>query len=195
MKRERKERILYFSEVFLTDPKKNVTIDYISRRVSPMEIERLIADLNRQQKELEAVHKQLMQTTITKEEESQTFLFDLKDYADSLSLVTVYAEPVQVEAPPVQRLSAILGEQVQTLQQLIRILSAQEESEAADFYGQQGGELRRTIASLNGIVELNGLLLQDNLTFQRKLKDHPLQQLPAQETANKPGFFQRLFGK
>lgn len=167
-----------------------------------MEIERLIADLNRQQKELEAVHKQLMQTTITKEEESQTFLFDLKDYADSLSLVTVYAEPVQVEAPPVQveappvqRLSAILGEQVQTLQQLIRILSAQEESEAADFYGQQGGELRRTIASLNGIVELNGLLLQDNLTFQRKLKDHPLQQVSVQETADKPGFFQRLFGK
>ncbi|WP_312542161.1 hypothetical protein [Enterococcus sp.] len=160
-----------------------------------MEIERLIADLNRQQKELEAVHKQLMQTTITKEEESQTFLFDLKDYADSLSLVTVYAEPVQVEAPPVQRLSAILGEQVQTLQQLIRILSAQEESEAADFYGQQGGELRRTIASLNGIVELNGLLLQYNLTFQRKLKDHPLQQLSVQETADKPGFFQRLFGK
>lgn len=160
-----------------------------------MQTEELIARLNSQQKELEALQKRLMQTTITKDEESQTFLFDLKDYVDSLSLVTVYANEAQTEERQAEELSIILSEQAQILRELIQALTEQEETEAADFYGQQGGDLRRTIASLNGIIELNGLLLQDNLTFQRKLKNDPPQSITAQERTSKPSFFQRLFGK
>lgn len=160
-----------------------------------MQTEELIMGLANQQNELEALQKQLMQTTVTKDEESQTFLFDLKDYADSLSLVTAFADAGQTEPRQVEELSAILGEQAQTLRALIQELSVQEEMETGDFYGQKGGELRRTIASLNGILELNGLLLQDNLTFQRKLKNDPPQQATNQESTNKPSFFQRLFGK
>jgi hypothetical protein len=160
-----------------------------------MNPETLVKELVIQQKELEALQKYLMNTSITEDEVSQTFLFDLKDYADSLSLVTEYAEAATMKERKVEELSSLLGEQSQTLLSLIKQLEEMEEVEGQDFFGQKDGELRRTIAGLKGILELNGLLLQDNLTFQRKWKDAGSPTVTKEPTAEKPGFFQRLFGK
>ena len=64
-----------------------------------------------------------------------------------------------------------------------------EDAGKKDFYGQQDGELRRTIAGLKGILELNGLLLQDNLTFQRKWKDTDGTVVVKETASEKNGFF------
>ncbi|WP_291293451.1 hypothetical protein [Enterococcus sp.] len=160
-----------------------------------MNTETLVFELLVQQKQLEALQKRLIQTSISEDEASQTFLFDLKDYADSLSLVTTYETASTLEESQVEEISAILGDQSQILRELIQQLEKLEDNGKKDFYGQQEGELRRTIAGLKGILELNGLLLQDNLTFQRKWKDAGSTVAVKEPTSEKTGFLQRLFGK
>jgi hypothetical protein len=52
------------------------------------------------------------------------------------------------------------------------------------------------IGSLSGILELNGLLLQDNRGFQQVVKETgPLQVTETKEVSEKKGFLQKLFGK
>ncbi|MGF1946706.1 hypothetical protein [Enterococcus gallinarum] len=160
-----------------------------------MNTEALVLDLLVQQKQMEALQNYLMKTSMVEDEASQTFLFDLKDYVDSLSLVTIYETAPTIEERQVEEMSAILGDQAQTLRELIRQLEELEDAGKKDFYGQQDGELRRTIAGLKGILELNGLLLQDNLTFQRKWKDTDGTVVVKETACEKNGFFQRLFGK
>ena len=109
--------------------------------------------------------------------------------------MTIYETAPTIEERQVEEMSAILGDQAQTLRELIRQLEELEDAGKKDFYGQQDGELRRTIAGLKGILELNGLLLQDNLTFQRKWKDTDGTVVVKETASEKNGFFQRLFGK
>lgn len=160
-----------------------------------MDTETLVLDLLVQQKQMEALQNVLMRTSMVEEEASQTFLFDLKDYVDSLSLVTTYETAPTIEERQVEEISAILGDQSRTLRELIQQLEALEDAGKNTFYGQQDGELRRTIAGLKGILELNGLLLQDNLAFQRKWKEADRTMTVKDTVSEKTGFFQRLFGK
>jgi len=105
-----------------------------------MDTEALVLDLLVQQKQMEALQNYLMKTSMVEDEASQTFLFDLKDYVDSLSLVTIYETAPTIEERQVEEMSAILGDQAQTLRELIRQLEELEDAGKKDFYGQQDGE-------------------------------------------------------
>lgn len=166
-------------------------------------MDEIIRKLAISQKELLNLQKRLSQNSkLMAKEETQTFIFDLRDYADSLAIVT---DPVKdAEAGKIYEaadLATILGEQNALLHQIIEGLKAMVAGTVAvDFFGQKDGELRRTLSSLEGLVELNGLTLQDNRDFQRLLQNEqitlsdPVAEAP-HETGKKPGFFKRLFGK
>jgi len=93
-----------------------------------MDTEALVLDLLVQQKQMEALQNYLMKTSMVEDEASQTFLFDLKDYVDSLSLVTIYETAPTIEERQVEEMSAILGDQAQTLRELIRQLEELEDA-------------------------------------------------------------------
>ncbi len=143
--------------------------------------------------ELVSLQRLLSQSSLMTQTEQQTFIFDLRDYTDSLALVTDFVETTPGTEKDPQKISALLGEQNQLLQQLIQEI---DQLLAVDgtFFDQKDGELRRTLGSLQGVLELNGLLLQDNLKFQRVLNEQPLE-FSTVAPLTKPGFFQRLFGK
>ncbi|MCD5001464.1 hypothetical protein IV487_03150 [Enterococcus saccharolyticus] len=130
----------------------------------------------------------LANQALMKQETAQEFIFDLRDYADSLAIVTDFVDEPVVDSKDAAELSAILGEQNQLLHAIIQDISQTE-----TFFNQKGGELRRTLASLQGVLELNGLLLQDNRAFQQILKQTGEQTV--EEPVEKSSFFQRLFGK
>ncbi|KAF1305705.1 hypothetical protein [Candidatus Enterococcus willemsii] len=130
----------------------------------------------------------LANQALMKQETAQEFIFDLRDYADSLAIVTDFVDEPVVDSKDAAELSAILGEQNQLLHAIIQDISQTE-----TFFNQKGGELRRTLASLQGVLELNGLLLQDNRAFQQILKQTGEQMV--EKPIEKSSFFQRLFGK
>lgn len=140
-----------------------------------------------------------MQSDVMKEETLQAFVFDLRDYADSLRIVTDFVEPTAITPFEVEKISTVLSDQNKWLRELITALEALEEKNAGhDFFDLSEGELRRLVGSLQGVLELNGLNLQDNLTFQRIFKDKGLQlsiTTTQETTGEKANFFQRLFGK
>ncbi|MGX7352279.1 hypothetical protein RU97_GL001735 [Enterococcus canis] len=132
------------------------------------------------------------------EETIQQFLFDLTDYAEGFSVVTqLMDEPAQPRPLTANELSNVLGEQRQRLDQLIPLLKEQlhtTEATETTFLKQNTGGLRRIISSLNGLVELNSLMLQDNRQFQQQVKQNPLE-APVKEVEKPKGFFGKLFGK
>lgn len=140
-----------------------------------------------------------MQGNVMKEETLQAFVFDLRDYADSLRIITDFMKPTDISDLEVTEISGALSDQNKWLRALITDLEDLEERDAGnDFFDLSEGELRRLIGSLQGVLELNGMNLQDNLTFQRVFKDKGFQlSITAIEAVNdeKSGFFQRLFGK
>jgi hypothetical protein len=112
---------------------------------------------------------------------------------DSLSLVTDYVEKTTPRSVESTTISALLSEQNQFIRTLIHNIQQLEE-EDGDFFGQKEGELRRTLIGLQGILELNELLLQDNFIFQKQLTDASAE-LTSVAEETKGGFFQRFFGK
>jgi hypothetical protein len=126
-------------------------------------------------------------------EVTQTFIFELRDYADSLSIVTDFVEGATAKEVGPTEISTVLSEQNQLVHTLVEEL-AQLIEENGELFGQKEGELRRTWTSLQGVLELNSLMLQDNLGFQRMLNDQlvDLDEVPA---VCKQGFFQRLLSK
>lgn len=157
--------------------------------------------LTNSQGSLIALQQRLSTTReIMKEEVLQNFVFDLRDYADSLRVVTDLSSVTSIEAIEVTEISRIFSEQNQLLRALIADLEAlDEKNQSREFLNLTEGELRRLIGSLQGVLELNTLNLQDNLTFQRELKDKGITVSPTIEITTseqeKTGFFQRLFGK
>lgn len=154
-----------------------------------MTINQYVQELANSQASLIQLQESLLANhALMKQASTQEFIFDLRDYADSLAIVTDFVDEPVVHSKEATELSAILGEQNQLLHTIIQDISQTEV-----FFNQKEGELRRTLASLQGVLELNGLLLQENLTFQRMLKqtDEPTVEQPVEKNS----FFQRLFGK
>lgn len=150
---------------------------------------------------LVTLQKRLSSTgEIMKDEALQTFVFDLRDYADSLRIVTDLAPVNATEEIEVTEISRVFSEQNQLLRTLIADLEKLDETDQSqDFFNFKEGELRRLIGSLQGVLELNALNLQDNLNFQRQLKDKGI---TVSQTIEKPtkepektGILKRLFGK
>ena len=92
-----------------------------------------------------------------------------------------------------------LSKQNKWLRELIDMLETLEDNHTPEaFFGLSEGEIRRLKGSLQGVVELNTLNLQDNLTFQRVFKDKGYQlskTVAPQSQDTKPSFLKRLFGK
>lgn len=161
-----------------------------------MDTETIVSELSKRSSELEALQRKLSQSQLMNNEAAQTFIFDLKDYLDSLKLVTDLVPSAATTTVEVDQLSYVLGEQNQSIQQLLVILEEAEANDDQRFFGKSAGEVRRMIGSLSGILELNGLLLQDNRGFQQVVKETgPLQVTETKEVPEKKGFLQMLFGK
>ena len=92
-----------------------------------MDTETIVSELSKRSSELEALQRKLSQSQLMNNEAAQTFIFDLKDYLDSLKLVTDLVPSAATIAAEVDQLSYVLGEQNQSIQQLLVIL---EEAEA-----------------------------------------------------------------
>lgn len=140
-----------------------------------------------------------MQSDVMKNETLQAFIFDLRDYADSLRIVTDFVKPTETSAFEVADISTVLTDQNKWLRELITELGElEEENISHEFFDLNEGEIRRLIGSLQGVLELNGLNLQDNLTFQRVFKDQGFKLSTVTISApkeEKTRIFQRLFGK
>jgi hypothetical protein len=159
-----------------------------------MTLKEQVQILSDSQRCLRQVQNQLsQQTALMKKEENQLFIFELRDYVDSLSLVTDYVEKTTPRSVESTTISALLSEQNQFIRTLIHNIQQLEE-EDGDFFGQKEGELRRTLIGLQGILELNELLLQDNFIFQKQLTDASAE-LTSVAEETKGGFFQRFFVK
>ncbi len=160
-----------------------------------MTIEESLQALANSQASLRKLQQKLSQQSIVmKQEENQTFILELRDYVDSLSLITDFVEQVETKEVVLTEISTLLSEQNQLMQTILHHIEENVENDQV-FLGQQEGELRRTLIGLKGILELNGLMLQDNLAFQRRMKDISLSAAPISETNEKQGFFQRIFGR
>lgn len=160
-----------------------------------MTIEESLQALANSQASLRKLQQKLSQQSIVmKQEENQTFILELRDYVDSLSLITDFVEQVETKEVVLTEISTLLSEQNQLMQTILHHIEENVENNQV-FLGQQEGELRRTLIGLKGILELNGLMLQDNLAFQRRMKDVSLSAAPISETNEKQGFFQRIFGR
>ena len=53
-----------------------------------MDTETIVSELSKRSSELEALQRKLSQSQLMNNEAAQTSIFDLKDYLDSLKLVT-----------------------------------------------------------------------------------------------------------
>ena len=160
-----------------------------------MTIEESLQALANSQASLRKLQQKLsQQSAVMKQEENQTFILELRDYVDSLSLITDFVEQVETKEVVLTEISTLLSEQNQLMQTILHHIEENVENNQV-FLGQQEGELRRTLIGLKGILELNGLMLQDNLAFQRRMKDVSLSAAPISEAKEKQGFFQRIFGR
>jgi hypothetical protein len=110
-----------------------------------MTLKEQVQILSDSQRCLRQVQNQLsQQTALMKKEENQLFIFELRDYVDSLSLVTDYVEKTTPRSVESTTISALLSEQNQFIRTLIHNIQQLEE-EDGDFFGQKEGELRRTL--------------------------------------------------
>lgn len=166
-----------------------------------MTIIETLQSLTNSQGSLLSIQKRLSNTNeIMKDEALQNFVFDLRDYADSLRVVTDLASVTEVKEMEATEIAQIFSEQNQLLRALITDLKKLDDNnQSHDFFEMNEGELRRLIGSLQGVLELNSLNLQDNLNFQRLLKEKNMTinqtTIISASEPEKTGFFQRLFGK
>lgn len=138
-------------------------------------------------------------------EEAQEFVFSIRDYTDALGIVTdLLAEPAgEMNNVSLDQVSGLLADQRQLITNIISSLHATvEKLEAPDktvelSIEQSAGSMRRLIGSLTGLLELNSILLQENMAFQREIKELAIKPVAivAEPVEEKPGFFKRLFGK
>ena len=79
-----------------------------------MDIEMIVSELSKRSSELEALQRKLSQSQLMNNEAAQTFIFDLKDYLDSLKLITDLVPSAATTTVEVDQLSYVLGEQNQS---------------------------------------------------------------------------------
>lgn len=158
-------------------------------KTSQTALKTLVLRLNRQKKLLE-------------QETTREFIFDLRDYTDSLDIVTELVEAPEAETLlEISDLSGTLSAQNKLLREIADELTRAASDEQAEVLGQSGGQIRRLQGSLLGVQELNTLMLQDNLKFQPiaagiELPGAAAAKTQAQEAVpEKKGFFQKLFGR
>lgn len=158
-----------------------------------MTIEQHVQALAHSQANLAELQKKLsQQPQLIKQEATQTFLFDLRDYLDSLSIITDFVAKQGTEPLTITEISKALTEQNQLVRTIITELEPIIEADGT-LFDQKDGALRRMLSNLQGIVELNGLMLQDNLNFQRIVSDLPEE--VSKPTEEKKSFLKRIFGK
>ncbi|SRR5699024_767636 len=165
-------------------------------------MEETVIKLATSQKNLANIQKRLSQNTkLMAQENTQTFIFDLRDYVDGLAIVTDYVSAEETQKFAVEDIATLLGEQNRLIHHLVEEIQKMiAGTVSVNFFKQEEGELRRTLGSLQGLIELNGFILQDNREFQRTIQDKKISvsdSVTERETkeGNKPGFLKRLFGK
>jgi hypothetical protein len=158
-----------------------------------MDMIQTLNELSSSQQQLNELNTYLSgQPDLKEQEEASAFLYDLRDYSDALSVVTdlVDAQTFTKQHDPAQ-ISNMLVDQAKLITSLRESFEAGESPEGL-FMSE--GECRRTAASLVGVKELNMLILQDNLRFQKIVAGVTLgAAVPYKE--KKVGFFKRLFGQ
>ena len=127
------------------------------------------------------------QPELMRQESNQNFIFELRDYGDSLSVITNFVETPKVELTAVD-LRTLLGEQRQLI---IDIIASLKQEETA--FNQGEGAIRRILMSLEGAVEVNRLLVQDYAKVSPMTMQEGLVEIT--EEPEKKGFFKRLFSK
>lgn len=158
-----------------------------------MTIEEQIQKLAKSQAELKMLQQKLSESRkIMQQESAQIFVFELRDYLDSLSIVTDFTEQQPIKTLKINEIGEALGTQNQLLQQLVVELQ-QRIKEDRDFFGQKEGALRRIFFNLQGILEVNDLMLQDNLVFQKKFGDASDNLELEEELSVKRGLINRFF--
>ncbi|KAF1299546.1 hypothetical protein BAU15_02570 [Enterococcus sp. JM4C] len=169
-------------------------------------IQKALIELVRSRKKLTGLLPRLKENKqISAKEEMKTFVFDLQDYSDALTVVTDFAEAdfaEESDSVTPQEISQLFSEQRQELQTLVseftQLADQMETGESTEgFHGLNAGSIRRMAGSLQGLIEMNGQLLQENLNFQRFIKDVSISEaIPTEEVVEeKTGFFKKLFGK
>lgn len=104
-----------------------------------MDTETIVSELSKRSSELEALQRKLSQSQLMNNEATKTFIFDLKDYLDSLKLVTDLVPSAATTTVEVDQLSYVLGEQNQSIQQLLVILEEAEANDDQRFFWQKCG--------------------------------------------------------
>lgn len=102
------------------------------------------------------------QSSLTNVQAVRVFIFDLRDYAEALDVITEFAPAKPQNKYNLKQLNMILTEQNSLLDQIVTKLSTSQ----AETLKLPEGQLRRTIGSLEELKLLNNLILQDNLNFQ-----------------------------
>lgn len=136
---------------------------------------------------------QLLQSMDRKNEATQTFIFDLTDYTQSLTLMTdLIPEEATAEPITVSEIGTVVSQQRELLMTLKGLLAEylQTTPQPPLWFQQTNGGLRRIVASIDGILEMNGYLLKDNHAFQQ---EYPMAE--QQVAPRKESFFKKLFKK
>lgn len=122
-----------------------------------------IAELSQSKEDLTfLVSAMSKQSSLTNTKSAQVFIFDLRDYAEALDVITEFAPAKPQNKYNLKQLNMILTEQNELLVRILKSLKTAQ----AEVLKLPEGQLRRTISSLEELKMLNNLILQDNLNFQ-----------------------------
>ncbi|MFD2729923.1 hypothetical protein [Enterococcus camelliae] len=126
-----------------------------------------------------------------KNEQIQTFVFDLRDYIEAVNMLVdiipkEQAEQLKSSVEPLENttISYLLANQNKSL----RLVLQQLQEQATDT-----GEARRFRAGLQGVIELNQLMLQDTKRFEQEIANESLKN--EEQQVEKKHLLQRIFGK
>lgn len=121
-----------------------------------------IAELSQSKEDLTfLVSAMSKQSSLTNTKSAQVFIFDLRDYAEALDVITEFAPTKPQNKYNLKQLNMILTEQNELLVRILKSLKTAQ----AEVLKLPEGQLRRTISSLEELKMLNNLILQDNLNF------------------------------
>lgn len=119
---------------------------------------------------------------------------DLRDYSNGLSVVT-YLVPPQKETPAGDfSIATILREQLGLIGNVLAAFDSEEGQQAATTaFDLKDADRRRITMSLQGMIELNNLLRQEE-DVTLSLSESSAKATTPPVEAKKGGFFKKLFG-
>ncbi len=161
------------------------------------ELAEAIASLHQSQEILNRLARGLEKDPVYGQLEYQEKINDLRDYSNGLSVCTYLEEPTNITIFGDISSAALLREQVGLIGAVIAQLSSDEgKKTAAEAYGLNNADIRRITMSLQGMIELNNLLRQEEDLVLDASKVTEAQTAPTTAPAEeKKGFFKKLFGR